>query len=161
MNEEHSPTTATDKDTMILVQQSTFQQNEVYQWLSEPTDVGGTVIFIGKVRDQNQGDCVSALTLEHYPSMTHKALADIVNEARTRWDVKRVAVIHRIGKLRTNEEIVLVGTSAPHRVDAYQANEFIMDYLKTRAPFWKKEQTDQGDRWVDGRESDQAAAERW
>lgn len=146
---------------LIFVQTDPFQQQEIYQWLSEHSTIGATVVFVGKVRHINQGDNVSGLFLEHYPEMTQKALKEIVNEARNRWSLERVAVIHRIGHLQTNDEIVLVGTSAMHRNDAYQANEFIMDYLKTRAPFWKKEQTDKGERWVEERESDQKSAEKW
>ncbi len=150
-----------NKDIIILVQEASFEQQEIYKWLSEPMNVGATVVFVGKVRHLNMGDKVSGLHLEHYPEMTKKALAEIVEQAKTRWDLQRVAVIHRIGSLNTNDEIVLVGTSSMHRVDAYHANEFIMDFLKTQAPFWKKEQTDKGNRWVDGKDSDQTAAEKW
>lgn len=150
-----------ENNTIILVQEATFQQQDTYQWLSEPTNVGATVMFVGKVRNLNMGDNVSGLHLEHYPEMTQKSLKDIVEQARARWDLERVAVIHRIGSLKINDEIVLVGTSSMHREDAYHANEFIMDYLKTRAPFWKKEQTDNGERWVEGKDSDQEAAAKW
>ncbi|MEG9475594.1 molybdopterin synthase catalytic subunit MoaE [Mannheimia indoligenes] len=147
--------------TLIEVQEREFDQNHIYRWLSEHHSVGATTLFIGKVREMNLGDNVSGLYLEHYPAMTKKALQEIVDEARTRWDIQRVAVIHRIGQLHTGDEIVLVGVSSAHRGDAYHANEFIMDYLKTRAPFWKREQTQEGERWIEGRESDQQAVEKW
>lgn len=149
------------QDVQIAVQEVPFEQNAVYRWLSESPSVGATVIFVGKVRDLNLGDEVSSLYLEHYPAMTEKALRDIVTEAQSRWDIQRVSVIHRVGLLQTGDEIVLVGVSSAHRGDAYSANQFIMDYLKTKAPFWKKEQTDKGERWVESRESDKLAAEKW
>ncbi|HDR1022814.1 TPA: molybdopterin synthase catalytic subunit MoaE [Pasteurella multocida] len=148
-------------DIQIAVQEQPFDQNAVYRWLSEQNSVGATVIFVGKVRDLNLGDEVSSLYLEHYPAMTEKALNEIVAQAKTRWDIQRVSVIHRVGLLQTGDEIVLVGVSSAHRGDAYQANEFIMDFLKSRAPFWKKEQTNKGDRWIESRDSDQEALERW
>ncbi|MEG9489230.1 molybdopterin synthase catalytic subunit MoaE [Mannheimia indoligenes] len=147
--------------TLIEVQEGEFDQNNIYRWLSEHHSVGATTLFIGKVREMNLGDNVSGLYLEHYPAMTKKALQEIVDEARTRWDIQRVVVIHRIGQLHTGDEIVLVGVSSAHRGDAYHANEFIMDYLKTRAPFWKREQTQEGERWIEGRESDEQAVEKW
>lgn len=149
------------RSTLIEVQEEEFDQNQIYRWLSEHHSVGATTLFIGKVREINLGDNVSGLFLEHYPAMTKKALQAIVDEARQRWDLQRVAVVHRIGQLNTGDEIVLVGVSSAHRGDAYHANEFIMDYLKTRAPFWKREQTQEGERWIEGRDSDQQAAEKW
>lgn len=148
-------------DVQIAVQEQTFDQNAVYHWLSEPLSVGATVVFVGKVRDLNLGDEVSSLYLEHYPAMTEKALQEIVFEAKSRWEIQRVCVIHRVGLLQTGDEIVLVGVSSAHRADAYQANEFIMDFLKSKAPFWKKEKTTQGERWIESRESDTLALERW
>ncbi|WP_075320206.1 molybdopterin synthase catalytic subunit MoaE [Histophilus somni] len=148
-------------DIKISVQEQNFDQNAIYQWLTEPHSVGAAVIFIGKVREMNLGDSVSGLYLEHYPAMTEKALQEIVVEAKKRWQLYRVAVVHRVGLLNTGDEIVLVGVSTAHRGDAYQANEFIMDYLKSKAPFWKKEQTCQGTRWIEHRESDQQALEKW
>ncbi|VEI57781.1 molybdopterin synthase catalytic subunit [Pasteurella multocida] len=145
----------------IAVQEEPFDQNEVYRWLSEQNSVGAIVIFVGKVRDLNLGDEVSSLYLEHYPAMTKKALNEIVIQAKARWDIQRVSVIHRVGLLQTGDEIVLVGVSSAHRGDAYQANEFIMDFLKSRAPFWKKERTNKGERWIESRDSDQEALERW
>lgn len=149
------------EQTLIQVQQDPFDQNAIYKWLSEQHSVGATTLFVGKVREMNLGDSVSGLYLEHYPAMTEKALRAIVDEARSRWELQRVAVIHRIGQLYTGDEIVLVGVSSAHRGNAYHANEFIMDYLKTKAPFWKRETTDHGDRWIEGRESDQQAADKW
>ena len=149
------------QQTLIKVQTENFDQNAIYHWLSEQHSVGATTIFVGKVRDLNLGDQVSSLYLEHYPAMTEKALREIVEQAQQRWQLQRIAVIHRVGLLQTGDEIVLVGVSSAHRGDAYQANQFIMDYLKTKAPFWKKEQTDKGERWVESRETDQIAAQKW
>lgn len=149
------------EQTLIRVQQDPFDQNAICKWLSEQHSVGATTLFVGKVREMNLGDSVSGLYLEHYPAMTEKALREIVDEARSRWELQRVAVIHRIGQLYTGDEIVLVGVSSAHRGNAYHANEFIMDYLKTKAPFWKRETTNHGDRWIEGRESDQQAVEKW
>lgn len=148
-------------DIKIAVQQVEFDQNAEYRWLSEQHSVGATTIFVGKVRDLNLGDEVSGLYLEHYPAMTEKALREIVEQAKQRWDIQRVSLIHRVGQLNTGDEIVLVGVSSAHRGDAYAANEFIMDYLKTKAPFWKKERTPQGERWIEERESDLAAVGKW
>ncbi|MBF0751073.1 MULTISPECIES: molybdopterin synthase catalytic subunit MoaE [unclassified Pasteurella] len=145
----------------ISVQKERFDQNAIYQWLSESHSVGASVIFVGKVRDLNLGDDVSSLYLEHYPAMTEKALHEIVAEAMQRWDIQRVSVIHRVGLLHTGDEIVLVGVSAAHRGEAYRANEFIMDYLKSKAPFWKKEQTNAGERWIEARKSDEKALSKW
>ncbi len=148
-------------DIQIAVQSQTFDQNTVYHWLSESHSIGASVIFVGKVRDLNLGDNVSSLFLEHYPAMTEKALREIVEEACSRWQLERVSVIHRVGLLHTGDEIVLVGTASAHRGDAYAANEFIMDFLKSKAPFWKKEQTDQGERWIEARDSDKQALTKW
>ena len=147
--------------TRIRVGQPPFSVAEEYQWLSASNDDGSVVTFTGKVRNHNLGDNVSALTLEHYPGMTEKALAEIVEEARARWPLHLVSVIHRVGELFPGDEIVFVGVSAAHRGAAFEAAEFIMDYLKTRAPFWKREATPQGDRWVEARDSDRQAAGRW
>jgi molybdopterin synthase catalytic subunit len=123
--------------------------------------VGAVASFVGVVRDRNDGDAVATLTLEHYPGMTEKAIESIVAEARSRWDISDVTVVHRVGELRPLDQIVLVVVAGGHRGDAFAACEFIMDYLKTRAPFWKKEQTPEGPRWVDARASDDDAADRW
>lgn len=123
--------------------------------------IGAIAAFTGLVRDINGGSDVCTLRLEHYPGMTERALAKIVDDARARWDVIDCTVIHRVGELKPTDQIVLVIVASGHRGDAFDACEFIMDYLKTDAPFWKKEQTPEGGRWVDSRESDSDAALRW
>lgn len=123
--------------------------------------VGAIVSFVGLMRDINEGDTVSALFLEHYPGMTEKALEAIVAEARERWSLEAVRVIHRIGAVTPEEPIVLVAVASRHRGEAFRGCEFIIDYLKTRAPFWKKETTDSGERWVEARHSDDQAEARW
>ncbi|WP_130834469.1 molybdopterin synthase catalytic subunit MoaE [[Erwinia] mediterraneensis] len=148
-------------DTRIRVGSAPFSMAEEYQWLAACDDDGAVVTFTGKVRNHNLGDSVAALTLEHYPGMTEKALQEIVTQARQRWPLQRVTVIHRVGELFPGDEIVLVGVSGAHRGAAFAAAEFMMDYLKTRAPFWKREATAGGDRWVDARDSDHQAASRW
>lgn len=123
--------------------------------------VGALASFLGLVRDLNDGESVSEMTLEHYPGMTEKALEAIVAEAKGRWELYDVLVIHRVGPLKPCDQIVLVAVTSAHRGEAFAACEFIMDYLKTRAPFWKKEATVDGGRWVDARETDDSAAARW
>jgi len=123
--------------------------------------VGAVAAFIGTVRDVNDDATVATLTLEHYPGMTEKALSAIVDEAKVRWNIIDALVIHRVGPLAPADQIVLVGVTSAHRGEAFAACEFIMDYLKTRAPFWKKESTPEGARWVDARASDDDAAARW
>jgi molybdopterin synthase catalytic subunit len=123
--------------------------------------VGAVAAFVGLVRDINDAAAVSTLTLEHYPGMTEKALAGIVDEAKSRWNVYEALVVHRVGELKPTDQIVLVVVTGAHRGEAFAACEFIMDYLKTRAPFWKKEQTPAGERWVEARASDDDAAARW
>ena len=123
--------------------------------------VGAVASFIGTVRDVNEGTGVSTLTLEHYPGMTEKSLDEICAQAKARWDILDTLVIHRVGEMQPLDQIVLVAVTSAHRGEAFAACEFIMDFLKTRAPFWKKERTPQGERWVDARASDDAAAERW
>ncbi len=125
------------------------------------SDVGAVASFVGLVRASNDGRAIRGMTLEHYPGMTEKALEDICAQARERWNVLETLVIHRVGPLVPGERIVLVGVSSAHRGEAFAACEFIMDYLKTRAPFWKREDTPEGARWVDVRASDDTAAERW
>jgi len=124
-------------------------------------NVGAVACFVGTVRDMNQGTGVSTMFLEHYPGMTDKSLEDIVGQAKSRWQLDEVLVIHRVGPLQPLDQIVLVAVTCAHRGEAFEACEFVMDWLKTRAPFWKKEATPQGERWVDARESDDAAAARW
>lgn len=123
--------------------------------------VGAVVTFVGTVRDLNEGAEVAEMELEHYPGMTEKSLQDIVAQAGTRWEFFDVLVIHRVGPLKPLDQIVLVAITSSHRGEAFAACEFIMDYLKTAAPFWKKEQTPDGARWVDARESDDRALEKW
>ena len=123
--------------------------------------VGAVASFIGTVRDVNDAVAVSTMTLEHYPGMTEKSLEAIVAEARARFDILDALVIHRVGALQPTDQIVLVAVTSAHRGDAFDACRFVMDYLKTRAPFWKKEETAEGARWVDARVSDDAAAARW
>jgi len=123
--------------------------------------IGAIASFVGLVRDMNEGADVSTMSLEHYPGMTEKALGEIVEEAKRRWNIYEVLVIHRVGELRPLDQIVLVATTSAHRGEAFASCEFVMDYLKTKAPFWKREETPQGARWVDARESDGHAAERW
>lgn len=123
--------------------------------------VGAVASFIGVCRDANDGSAVTSMTLEHYPGMTEKALESIVAEAKRRWKVMDILVVHRVGELRPADQIVLVAVTGAHRGEAFAACEFIMDYLKTRAPFWKKEQTLQGARWVEARAADEESAQRW
>ena len=123
--------------------------------------VGALASFVGLVRDSNDGAGVVKMTLEHYPGMTEKALDAIVAEAKGRWNIYAALVIHRVGPLRPCDQIVLVAVTSAHRGEAFAACEFIMDYLKTRAPFWKREVRSDGARWVDARETDDAAAARW
>ena len=122
---------------------------------------GATSVFVGTMRDFNEGDKVKGMTLEHYPGMTEKSLAKIINIAKKRWNIGRVKVIHRIGELSIGEQIVFVGVTTKHRHDAFAANEFIMDFLKVKAPFWKKERTEQGESWLDAKVTDDAKAQKW
>ncbi len=123
--------------------------------------IGAIVSFIGQVRDVNEGDAINTLTLEHYPEMTQKALEAIETEAKTHWDIIDSLIIHRVGTLKPLDQIVLVAVTSAHRGEAFRACEFIMDYLKTSAPFWKKEATNQGERWVEAKVSDDEARLRW
>ncbi len=148
-------------DTRIAVQGEDFDLNEEYQQLAKGSAAGAVVTFVGKVRDMNLGDNVIGLSLEHYPGMTEKSLSDICDQAEQRWPLLGIRVIHRIGDLDIGDQIVLVGVASAHRSAAFQACEFIMDYLKTQAPFWKKERTTEQTRWVESRDSDVQAASRW
>ena len=123
--------------------------------------IGAIVSFVGQVRDMNDGDEINTLTLEHYPEMTQKALQAIELEAKTRWDIIDALIIHRVGTLMPLDQIVLVAVTSAHRGEAFKACEFMMDYLKTSAPFWKKETTSHGERWIDAKLSDDAAKQRW
>ena len=146
----------------VRVQTEDFDlAREVENLCGGDAQVGAVAAFLGLVRDVNEATAVQALTLEHYPAMTEKALGQIVEEAKSRWRVRDALIVHRVGELKPGDRIVLVAVTGAHRGDAFSACEFIMDYLKTRAPFWKKEQTPEGPRWVEARDSDDEAARRW
>jgi molybdopterin synthase catalytic subunit len=138
----------------ISVQAGDFDVGLEIKNISKNSKIGAVASFVGLVRDV-------AMTLEHYPGMTERAITKIVDEAQSRWQVMDCTVIHRYGALGPNDQIVLVAVASGHRGDAFAACEFIMDYLKTQAPFWKKEQTAEGARWVEAKTSDDKAAERW
>jgi molybdopterin synthase catalytic subunit len=123
--------------------------------------VGAVCSFVGTVRDRNDGSTVSGMELEHYPGMTEKAIEQMIDEAFRRFDIRAARVIHRVGPLQVRDQIVLVAVTSSHRGESFRACEFLMDYLKTQAPFWKKESTPAGERWVDARVADDAALERW
>lgn len=147
---------------MVRVQCEAFDAGaEMERLRAGNPKIGAIACFVGLVRDVNDGAEVKTLALEHYPAMTEKAIGEIVEQAKTRWDILDTAVIHRIGSLRPTDPIVLVIVAAEHRRDAFAACEFIMDYLKTHAPFWKREQTTEGERWVEARASDEQAVARW
>jgi len=146
----------------IRVQAATFDPGaETNALHAANTGVGAVVSFVGYVRDFNDGHEVAGLFLEHYPGMTEKALGKIAAEAQDRWPLLHLEIVHRVGALEPGEPIVYVGVASAHRQAAFEACAFVMDYLKTRAPFWKKEQTANGPRWVESRTSDDAAAQRW
>lgn len=147
---------------MVVVQEHAFDVGtELARLKAGRTDIGGTAIFVGSVRDVSDGENVSAMTLEHYPGMTEKALADIETEARSRFQIYDILIIHRFGILQAGEDIVLVIACAGHRQAAFNACEFLMDWLKTKAPFWKLESGTSGTRWVDTNVHDDAASSRW
>lgn len=149
-------------DTHISIRTEPFEpeQEAALVYRGNP-GIGGVVSFLGLMRDMNEGDAVQAMTLEHYPGMTERALHDIVAEAAGRWRLSGVRLVHRVGPLRPCDPIVLVVVASAHRGEAFRACEFIIDFLKTRAPFWKKESTPQGERWVAERDADQRAEQRW
>lgn len=148
--------------TVIRVQTEDFDLGrEVADLRAGNPRIGAVASFVGVCRDLNDGDAVAELVLEHYPGMTEKALAAIADEARGRWDLIDILMVHRVGPMRPTDQIVLVAVTSGHRGEAFAACEFLMDYLKTRAPFWKKEQTPSGARWVDARAADDDAARRW
>ena len=134
---------------------------EVMQLRAGDTRVGAVCVFVGTVRDRNEGDDVASLELEHYPGMTEKSIESMMVQARERFDIRAARVIHRVGLLQPQDQIVLVAVTSAHRGESFQACEFLMDYLKTQAPFWKKEVTPEGTRWVDARVSDDQALARW
>lgn len=146
----------------IRVQTQDFDvSKEVADLRAHSPQVGAVVTFIGTVRDINEGASVAEMELEHYPGMTEKALQSIIDQAKARWDLFDALVIHRVGPLSPRDQIVLVAVTSAHRGVAFAACEFIIDYLKTEAPFWKKEQTSEGARWVDARLSDDTALQKW
>ncbi|WP_418320560.1 molybdopterin synthase catalytic subunit MoaE [Piscinibacter sakaiensis] len=151
-----------DFRSRVLIQTDDFDLGaEVAALRAADAGIGAVASFIGTVRDRNDGLGVSEMELEHYPGMTEKAIEAMVDEARRRFDIRGAVVIHRVGKLAPLDQVVLVAVSSAHRGDAFQACEFLMDYLKTQAPFWKKEVTPEGARWVDARVSDDRALARW
>jgi molybdopterin synthase catalytic subunit len=148
--------------SMIRVQQQPFDAGaELAALKAGRTDIGGTVMFLGTVRDMSDDAQVRAMTLEHYPGMTEKALAEIEAEALARWPIDASLIIHRYGRLEPGEDIVLVITASAHREAAFEACHFLIDWLKTRAPFWKLEEGSTGASWVAAKDSDDAAADRW
>ena len=153
---------ASNSQHYIAVQQGDFDVAHEYAELRKDNRSDGAVVFFtGLVREMNQGAQVSGLTLEHYPGMTEKALQQIVADACSRWPVNRVRLIHRVGTLAISDQIVFVGVSSSHREAAFDACYYIMDYLKNRAPFWKKEVTSQGERWVEALDKDKQALGKW
>jgi len=146
----------------VRVQTEDFDAGaEIARMRAGDANIGAIASFIGVVRDVNEGDAVAGMTLEHYPGMTERSIEAIVAEARARWPIRDALVIHRVGALAPLDQIVLVVVTAAHRGEAFAACEFLMDYLKTRAPFWKKERVAGGSRWVEARASDDEAAARW
>jgi len=146
----------------VSIQTADFDVNaEIAALRAQDKRVGAVCSFIGTVRDRNDGSAVSAMELEHYPGMTEKAIDAMIDEAFKRFDIYAARVIHRVGPLQPLDQIVLVAVTSAHRGESFQACEFLMDYLKTQAPFWKKEQTPEGARWVDARVSDDKALAKW
>jgi len=146
----------------VRVQTEDFDlSTEVAALRAQNPKVGAVACFVGTVRDINEGETVQAMELEHYPGMTEKALEAIVEEAKRRWPGSELLIVHRVGKLMPLDQIVLVATTSKHRGNAFASCEFVMDYLKTQAPFWKKEKTASGERWVDARVADDEALARW
>jgi molybdopterin synthase catalytic subunit len=146
----------------IRIQTEDFSQDQVLQSMRDISKgIGAVCCFTGLMRDVNDGHGIQTMTLEHYPGMTEKSISKIVDEAAGRWPIIAATVVHRVGTLLPSDQIVLVAVASSHRQAAFAASEFIMDFLKTRAPFWKKEVTRDGERWVDARGSDDDAAGRW
>ncbi len=148
-------------DITISVQAADFDLAAEYARLAGRVDIGAIVQFIGRVRDRNDGQGISTLTLEHYPGMTEKVLTDIAQRASARWELQAVRIVHRIGSLQPADQIVLVQTASSHREHAFAAAQAIMDFLKNEAPFWKREECDTGSRWVETHAKDAAALKRW
>lgn len=148
--------------TRVSIQTQDFDVSaELAALRARDARVGAVCCFVGTVRDRNDGDAVATMELEHYPGMTEQSIEAMIDEAFARFDLYGVRVIHRVGLLAPLDQIVLVAVTSAHRGESFQACEFLMDYLKTRAPFWKKERTGSGERWVEARETDEAAAARW
>jgi molybdopterin synthase catalytic subunit len=150
------------KRSKVVVQEQDFDLTESIRWLREGLpEVGAVASFVGTVRDINDNSSVSAMTLEHYPGMTEKSLEKIIQVASERFEIVSALIIHRVGPLLPQDQIVLAACTSEHRQQAFLACEFIMDYLKTEAPFWKKEDTEKGSKWVSARDSDDSAKNRW
>lgn len=147
-------------DTRITVAEADFNIAEQYEWLAASAEDGAVVTFVGKVRRCDDED-VQSLVLEHYPQMAEKILLQLVEQARSRWQLNRVSIIHRVGELFVNEQIVFVGVSSAHRANAFLATEFLMDFLKSKAPFWKKEVLKESQNWLDSKITDQNAMLKW
>ena len=146
----------------VRIQTEDFDlSQEIKQLRAGDARVGAVATFVGTVRDRNDGSEVAAMTLEHYPGMTEKSLEEIIEKAKARWDIFDVLIIHRVGPLNIDDQIVLTAVTSAHRGEAFAACEYVMDYLKTLAPFWKKEDTPEGARWVDARLSDDEALKKW
>ncbi len=146
----------------VRIQTEDFDlSQEIKQLRAGDPRVGAVASFVGTVRDRNDGSEVAAMTLEHYPGMTEKSLEEIIEKAKARWDIFDVLIIHRVGPLNIEDQIVLTAVTSAHRGEAFAACEYVMDYLKTLAPFWKKEDTPEGARWVDARLSDDEALKKW
>ncbi len=147
---------------MIRVQREDFDLGAEIEALTQGNhEIGGLAVFVGLVRDMVGGEALGAMTLEHYPGMTEKALARIEEEAKARWPLEASLVIHRVGRLEPGEKIVLVAAASAHRQAAFEACQFLIDWLKTKAPFWKQEETESGPKWVEARAGDDEAAKRW
>jgi molybdopterin synthase catalytic subunit len=147
---------------MIRIQNEAFDAGaELKAFSAALAGVGATAMFVGSVRSERDGRAISAMTLEHYPGMTERALKDIETEALRRWPIEQILIIHRYGRLEPGDDIVLVITASAHRQAAFAACEFLMDWLKTKAPFWKLEEGPSGADWVEAKASDDAAAARW
>ncbi|MCY7296412.1 molybdopterin synthase catalytic subunit MoaE [Alteromonas sp. a30] len=151
-----------NRNIQVSVEAEDFDVNQEYHWLRENQMRDGAIVtFVGLVRDMNAGEKVQKLCLEHYPAMAFASLQSIAKQATERWRLGKIRVIHRFGELDLGDQIVFVGVTSMHRGDAFAAAEFIMDFLKTNAPFWKKEQTAKGSRWVDAKQSDQDKTASW
>lgn len=150
------------KRSKVVVQEADFDMSESIRWVREGLpEIGAVASFLGTVRDVNESSAVKSMTLEHYPGMTEKSLENILKVADERFDIVSAIIIHRVGPLNPEDQIVFVACTSAHRQQAFLACEFVMDYLKTEAPFWKKEDTPGGARWVSARDSDDSAKARW